>query len=105
MLSLIKLEIQMGSRLLRVSLALILAGAASAALAEGGGGIGRAGTYPPQFGPNTPSHKDLLELRKEKREQASRAVVADATSDVGGTADIVSQAGVATAAPSIHSHH
>jgi hypothetical protein len=43
MLSLIKMEIQMCSRLLRVSLALILAGAASAALAEGGGGIGRAG--------------------------------------------------------------
>jgi hypothetical protein len=105
MLSLIKLEIQMVSRLLRVSLALILAGAASVALAEGGGGIGRAGTYPPQFGPNTPSHKDLLEVRKEKREQANRAVVADATSDVGGTADVVSQSGVATAAPSIHSHH
>lgn len=95
----------MGSRLLRVSLALILAGAASAALAEGGGGIGRAGTYPPQYGPNTPSHKDLLELRKEKREQATRAAVADAPSDVGGTADVVSQSGVANAAPGIHNHH
>ncbi|CAB3794614.1 hypothetical protein [Paraburkholderia fynbosensis] len=95
----------MGSRLLRVSLALILAGAAIAALAEGGGGIGRAGTYPPQFGPNTPSHKDLFELRKEKREQANRAVVADASSDVGGTADVVSQSGVAKAAPGIHNHH
>ncbi|MFM0226917.1 hypothetical protein [Paraburkholderia dipogonis] len=80
----------MSSRFLRVSLALILAGAASAALAEGGGGIGRAGTYPPQFGSSTPSHKDLLELRKEKREEANRAVVADASSDVGGTADVVS---------------
>lgn len=34
----------MGLRLLHVSLALILAGAANTALAEGGGGIGRAGT-------------------------------------------------------------
>jgi hypothetical protein len=105
MLSLIKLEIQMGSRLLRVSLALILAGAASAALAEGGGGIGRAGTYPPQYGPNTPSHKDLLELRKENREQANRAVGVDASSDVGGTADVVSQSGSANAAAGIHTHH
>jgi hypothetical protein len=36
----------MGSRLLRVSLALILPSAASDALVEGSGGIGRAGTYP-----------------------------------------------------------
>ncbi|CAN7769877.1 hypothetical protein LJR034_007588 [Caballeronia sp. LjRoot34] len=97
----------MVSRLLRVSLALILAGAASAALAEGGAGIGHAGTYPPQYGPNTPSNKDLLDVRKEKREQANRAVVADASSDVGGTANVVSQSGVAraTAAPAIYSHH
>lgn len=44
MLSLIKLEIQVVSRLLRVSFVLVLAGAASVALAQGGGGIGRAGT-------------------------------------------------------------
>jgi len=95
----------MASRLLRVSLALILVGAASAAFAEGGGGIGRAGIYPPQFGLNTPSHKDLAELRKEKREQANRAVVASASSDVGGTADIVLQSGVTTTAPAIHGNH
>ena len=95
----------MGSQLLRVSLGLILAGAASAALAEGGGGIGRAGTYPPQYGPNTPSHNDLLERRKEKREQANRAVRTDASSDVGGTADVVSQSGALKAAPGIHTHH
>jgi hypothetical protein len=100
-----KWRFNMSSRLLRVSAALILAGAASAALAEGGGGIGRAGTYPPQFGPNTPSHRDLLELRKEKREQASRAVAADASADVGGTADVVLQSGSVKAAPGIHSNH
>lgn len=95
----------MGSRVLRVSLALILAGAASAALAEGGAGIGRAGNYPPQYGPDAPSRKEQLELRKENPEQANRALVAGVSSDVGGTADVVSQSGVAKAAPGIHNHH
>lgn len=95
----------MVSRLLRVSLALILAGAASAALAEGGAGIGRAGTYPPEYGPNAPSHKDPLDVPREKRARVNRAVEADASSDVGGTANVVSQSGVATAVPAIYSHH
>jgi hypothetical protein len=95
----------MASRLLHLTLALILAGAASAALAEAGSGIGRAGTYPTQYGPNTPSHKDLLDVQKEKREHSKRAVAADASADVGGAPSVVSQSGVATAAPSIHNHH
>lgn len=89
----------MGSRVLRVSLALILTGAASAAFAQGGGGIGRAGTYPPQFGPNTPSHKELLELRKEGHERAQRATVIDASSDAGGPAGAAPKANLAKVAP------
>ena len=69
----------MFSRIARASFALILAAAATAAVAEGGG-IGRAGTYPPQYGPGVPSHADLLAKKKPKAQTTSSTLAADVDS-------------------------
>ncbi|WP_321927717.1 hypothetical protein [Paraburkholderia guartelaensis] len=70
-------------RLHHVSLALVLSALACAAFAQGGQGIGRAGTYPPQFGPNTPSKADQAEVWAAKRAKEA-AQQQSAQQDAGG---------------------
>lgn len=88
----------MASRFLRASFALILASAATAAFAQGGGGIGRAGTYPPQFGQGVPSHEDIV--LKHNKAAPKLAVGVDSASDVGGVSDVHVQAGPSAATAS-----
>jgi hypothetical protein len=85
----------MTSRFFRASFVLILAGAATVAFAQGGG-IGRAGTYPPQFGPGVPSHEDIVQ--KHNKAAPKQAVGGDSTSDAGGVSDVRAQSGASTTA-------
>jgi len=87
----------MASLFLRAAFALVLAGAATVSFAEGGGGIGRAGTYRPQFGPGVPSHGDIVQ--KHDKAAPKLAKGRDADSDIGGASDVRAQSGASTTTP------